>query len=291
MTTLGPNTTAGTYEFQVLDLLHDPNANKWQLPQIDMYINLARKKLVMDTGCLRSLQPAFLTPGVEQYTFGQVTGGSILNPGSNYANPSVVFSGGGGIGVAATVGQSGGAVNTISFTNFGSGYSSVPSFTLSDAGPGSGAQLAFGIINVNTYDFLGVNVFQGTERYSLRWQPFRVFSALFRPFATSSYQRQPAAWTTYGDNSIFIAPTPDFSYAVEWDTVILPTPFVSGDTTTPDTIPVVAQDPIPFYAAYLAKNNAQNYGEAETFLKLYRETLREVVAVYTGRLPDPYESA
>jgi hypothetical protein len=289
VTTLGPSTTPGTYEFQVLDLLHDPNNNRWSLPQIDGYINEARRQLVMDTGCLRSLQQSYVTQGQEQYVFGQVTGGVVLAGGSGYAGPSVSFSGGGGSSVAATLSESGGAVNTISFTNFGSGYSSVPSNTVSDSGAGTGASLAFGIINVNTYDILGVHLLWGTERYTLQWYPFRNFSAWYRPYTAATYQRQPVAWAVYGDNSIFLGPTPDQSYAIEFDTIVLPTPIATGDTTTVDPIPPMVQDPIKFYAAYLAKNNAQSYGEAENFLGQYRRRLTEVTSVYTGRIPDVYQ--
>ena len=232
MTTLGPSTTPGTYEFQVLDLLHDPNANRWSLPQVDGYINEARRQLVMDTGCLRSLQQSYLTQGTEQYTFGQVTGGVVVSGGTGYSGPSVAFSGGGGTGVAATLSQSGGAVNAIAF----SGYSSVPSNVVSDAGAGAGAQLAFGIINVYTYDVLGVHVYWGTQRYTLQWRPFSLFSATYRPYTAASFQRQPEAWAVYGNNTIFIGPTPDQSYAVEFDTIILPTPIATGDTTTIDPV-------------------------------------------------------
>jgi hypothetical protein len=81
---------------------------------------------------------------------------------------------------------------------------------------------------------------------------------------------------------------PDQTYAVEFDTIILPTPFPIGDTTTVDPIASKSQDPIKFYAAYLAKNNAQNYGEAAQFKAQYDTCMKDVVGVYTGRLPDPY---
>lgn len=288
MTTLGPSTTPGTYEFQVLDQLHDPNENRWSGPQIDGYINEARKQTVMDTGCLRTLQTNYITGGIEQYQFGQVSGGVILTPGASYSSPSISFSGGGGTGVAATLSQSGGAVNTISFSAFGSGYSSAPVATVTDSGAGTGATVQVGVINVNTYDILGIHLLWGTERYTLQWYPFRQFSAWFRPFTAASYQRQPVCWAVYGDNSIFIGPTPDQSYAIEIDSVVLPTPFVVGDTTTVDNIPPMCQDPIKFYAAYLAKSNAQNYGEAEKKLEEYQRRVKEVVGVYTGRLPDVY---
>ena len=287
MTTLGPSTTPGTYEFQVLDQLHDPNAQKWTIPQIDGYINEARRQLVMDTGCLRTLQQSYVTQGQEQYIFGQVTGASILTQGAGYSAPTIAFSGGGGTGVAATVSVSGGAVNTITFTNFGSGYSSAPTATISDS-TGLGATVAVGIINLNTYDVLNASLYWGTARYAMEWRPFRWFSAWIRPYNAQSYQRQPAYWSTYGDNSLFVGPTPDQTYAIEFDTVILPTPFVTGDTTTQDAIPPMSQDPIKFYAAYLAKNNSQNYGEAEQFRNQYNRRLNEVTSAYTGRIPDLY---
>jgi hypothetical protein len=287
VTTLGPSTTAGTYEFQVLDLLHDPNFNRWSQSQIDTYINTARKQLVMDTGCLRSLQESYCTAGQEQYQFGQVTGASITAGGSSYTAPTVSFSGGGGSGVAATLGVTGGAVTSITFTNFGSGYSSAPTASISDL-TGTGAAIAVGIINVNTFDVLAVNPLWGTERYSLQWMPFRTFSAWMRPFTASAYQRQPAAWAVYGEASLFLGPTPDQTYALEWDSIILPTPFVVGDTSTVDAIPSRSQDPIQFYAAYLAKRNSRAFGEAESFLQDYRRRLTEVVGAYTGRVPDVY---
>ena len=290
MTTLGPVSTAGTYEFQVTDLLHDPAFARWSQAQIDTYINTARKQTVMDTGCLRSLQVGYLTSGVEQYNFGSITGAIITAGGSGYVNPSVNFSGGGGSGAAATVAQSGGAVNTITFTNFGSGYTSAPTASITDAGPGVGAAASVGVINVNTFDVLAVNPLWGTQRYQLQWLPFREFTAQFRPWTAASFQRQPVCWAVYGQTSVFIGPTPDQSYPVEFDSVILPTPFAVNDTTTNDAIPPMVQDPIQFYAAYLAKRNSQSFGEAETFLNDYRRRVMEVVAAYSGRLPDPYQN-
>lgn len=288
MTTLGPSTTPGTYEFQVLDLLHDPNAARWSLSQIDGYINEARRQLVMDTGCLRTLQTSYITQGVEQYPFGSISGAAILTPGTNYSAPAVAFSGGGGSGVAATLSQSGGAVNTITFSNYGSGYSTAPTATVTDTGAGSGATIGVGVINVNTYDILNVNLLWGTQRYTLQWLPFSAFSARFRPYTAASYQRQPVCWAPYGEAGIFLGPTPDQTYAVEFDSIVLPTPFATGDTTTIDPIPPRNQDPVKFYAAYLAKNNAQNYGEAEQFRGQYLMRLHEVSASYTRRVPDVY---
>jgi len=288
MTYLAPNTTPGTYEFAVCDLLHDYFV-RWTQSQIDTYINLARRQLVMDTGCLRSLQASYITGGTEQYFFGQVTGAVVTAGGSLYTAPTIAFTGGGGTGAAATLSVAGGAVNGIAFTSFGVGYTSPPSYAITDL-TGSGAQIALGILSANTYDMLGVHLYWGTERYTLQWRAFREFSAWWRPFAAYAYQRQPAVWAVYGDNSIFVGPVPDQSYQVEFDSLILPTPFAVNDSTTPDPIPVQKQDPIPFYAAYLAKRNSKAFGEAESFLQDYRRRLGDVIAAYTGRIPDIYQN-
>jgi hypothetical protein len=287
MTTLGPVTDPTTYEWAVCDLLHDQFV-RWTQPQIDTYINAARAKMVKDTGCLRTLQTAYLTQAREQYVFGQVTGCSIVAGGSGYSAPTVTFAGGGGVGAAATLAVTNGAITAINFSSYGANYTSAPIPTI--VGAGSGAQLQVGVISVLTYDILAISNFWGTQRYGLEWAPFRLFSARFRPFLSSAYQQQPGFWSAYGDNSFFIAPTPDQTYMVEVDSVILPTPFAVGDTTTIDTIPVLRQDPVSYYAAYLAKLNSRNFGEAQSFLEQYRVKTQENQATYVGRIPDVYQS-
>jgi hypothetical protein len=282
-------TLLSTYEVQVADLLHDLNNTKWTIPQLDRYINEARRKLVKDTGCLRTLQQAFVTQAQEAYTFGQITGGVINAGGANYTAPTIAFSGGGGgSGVAATLGVSGGAVNAINFTNFGSGYTSVPSYLITDA-TGSGASLSFGILSANTFDILNTSIVWGSQRYSLEWRAFRILSALMRQWLAASYTRQPVMWATYGQSQTYLGPPPDQSYPVEWDTIILPTDL--ADYVTNDPIPIVMQDSIKFYAAHTAKFNSQSFGEAESFLGQYRNKMLEDCAAYTGRIPNIYAAA
>lgn len=276
------------YEVQVKDLLHDPNSNIWTIQQIDRYINEARRRLVIDTGCLRTLQESYITQGQEQYTFGQVSGVAILNGGTGYTGtPTITFSGGGGSGVAATLTASGGAVNTITFTNFGSGYTSTPSYVIS--GTGTGATLDIGILSFNTYDVIGISPLWGSQRYPMQWRPFSVMSALLRQWTSTTYQRQPVMFSTYANTSLYIGPPPDQTYQVEFDSIILPTDL--ADYVTPDPIPLICQDPIQFYAAYRAKFNQQSFGEAETMLNEYRRLVFETSASPTRRIPDIYTAA
>jgi hypothetical protein len=429
--------TIATYEVQVADLLHDALQQYWSLTQLDRYINEARTKLVMDTGCLRTLQTAYLTQGQEAITFGQVTGALISVPGTGYvAGQALPFSGGGGSGVAATLGVTAGAVTSISFTNFGSGYSSAPtafaangsgslssvtvvgpgagytsaplitisggggalaqanasmglytgslvtgsSYSVGDvmtlaagtytrpakflvtaigcggvisifyiidggdysvlpgtnsplttvSGTGSGstvtpqtwyvssvtpvtggsgytsaptatatlggasaqailstaitsvnaATIIAGVINVNTYDVLGVNLVWGNQRIPLDWKPWSEFSAAARTWV--GLQRRPVMWAVYGDNQIYVGPIPDQTYTIEVDTVILPTA-IAGSTIDP--IPAVAQSPIAYYAARVAKFNDQRFGEAAMFMEQYNLRMADVTNAYTRRLP------
>lgn len=274
------------YETQVADLLHDPSHVVWSVTQLDRYINEARRQTVRDSGCLRKLQTAYLSPGQESYTFGQVTGAVISAGGTSYTNPSVTFTGGGGSGVAATVAQSGGAVNAITFSSFGSGYTSAPTANITDTGAGNGAQIALGVVDVNTYDVLGISVVWGSERYALLWQPFSAFSARLRGWLSTSYQRQPVMWAVYGNTQFYVGPPPDQPYPFELDTIILPTDLAGSAA---DPIPPIMQDPIKFYAAHLAKFNMQAYGEAEMLKQAYQRTVLECDAAYTRRVPNPYE--
>lgn len=276
-------TTLNQYELQLDDLLHDPNNQVWSQSQLDRYINEARRQIVMDTGCLRSLQTCYLTQGQESYTFGQVTGAVINSGGSNYSSPAISFAGGGGSGVAATLTQSGGAVNAINFTSFGSGYTTAPAATVTDGGSGTGAQIVTGVLNVNTYDVLAVSVIWGAERYQLDWYPFSQVSKYIRTWLSTNYQRQPIAWAVYGEQQIFISPPPDQNYQCEIDTIILPTDLT--DYTTNDPIPVLNQDCIKFYAAHLAKFNIEAYGEAEIFKARYTDKMLNCQAAYTRRIP------
>lgn len=277
-------TTLNQYEFQVADVLRDPNQQIWSIAQLDAYINEARRQVVMDTGCLRSLQLSYITQGVEQYAFGQVGGGVITAGGSGYTTPPTIsFAGGGGTGVAATLGVAGGAVNTISFSSFGSGYTSAPIPTITPTGGGTGASVTLGVTNVSSYDILDISIFWGNERCRMGWAAWSEFSRVVRAWTATSYQRLPVMWAVYGDNQFFVGPPPDQTYQIELDTVILPTDLT--DYVTADVIPLVTQDPVKFYAAHLAKLNNQAYGEAETLLATYRRRLLECAAAYTRRMP------
>jgi hypothetical protein len=278
-------TTLSNYEVQVSDLLHDPNNKTWTLVQLDRYINEARRQLVADTGCLRTLQSSYITVGQEAYTYGQVCGAAISGTMTGYlTGDTVSFSGGGGTGVAATLTVASGAVTAITFTNFGSGYTSAPTASITTAG-GAGAVITVGIISVNTLDVIRVAVTWGGLKATMKWAPFSTFSAMYRQ--SVGMQGRPFVWSDYGANQIYIALVPDQTYPVEFDSVVSPAD-LSGSTVDP--IIVNYQSPIKYYAAALAKYFDQSYGEGAVFQRRYEDSvLRTLGQVVTSRIPDVYQ--
>ncbi|HSQ38446.1 MAG TPA: hypothetical protein VLS92_11200, partial [Acidimicrobiia bacterium] len=75
---------------------------------------------------------------------------SLDTPGSGYTDPvAVVFSGGGGIGAAATAAVVDGAITDLILTDGGTGYTSAPTVTFTDVGgTGSGAAATATITNI-----------------------------------------------------------------------------------------------------------------------------------------------
>lgn len=77
-------------------------------------------------------------------------GATITNGGTGYTNPTVTFSGGGGSGAAATVAQASGVIQSITFTNFGTGYTSAPTITVHDS-TGTGAAITAQLSSAPTH--------------------------------------------------------------------------------------------------------------------------------------------
>lgn len=136
-----------------------------------------------------------------------------------------------------------------------------------------------------TMDILNINLFWGNTRVPLYYMPWTDFNAQLRFW--QNYVGRPVAFSIYGPQQFYVGPTPDQTYTIEADTVIAPQPLVN--TTDIDTIPDPWTDPVPVYAAYLAKYKEQSYGEAEIFLQQYRQRIQAVLSgTMTRRLFSPY---
>ena len=139
----------------------------------------------------------------------------------------------------------------------------------------------------STMDILNINIIWGNSRIPLRYMPWTQFNAELRFW--QNYIGRPIAFSMYGPTSFYISPVPDQIYAMELDTVILPTPLVTDAQV--DEIPDPWTAPVAFYACYKAKFKEQSYGEAEIFKQEYTKQAQSVLATtYTRRMPSPYSS-
>ncbi len=137
-----------------------------------------------------------------------------------------------------------------------------------------------------TVDILGVQLIFGNTRYSLRWYDYTYFTAFYRPW--TQYKQIPVAFTIYGPNILWIAPTPNVNYAAsEFDTAVIPDNLINDNTV--DRIPAPYTDAVKYYAARLAKLRMQQYEEALAYDKLYTQRVNELNAMYPRRIHNIYE--
>ena len=137
-----------------------------------------------------------------------------------------------------------------------------------------------------TMDVINLNVYWGNSRIPLRYVSWTQFNAQMRYWI--NYQGQPVIYSMYGPNKYFVAPVPDQDYVTELDTVVRPTDLAALDDVDTDIVDPL-KDPVPFYAAYMAKFKEQSYGEAELFKQQYVQQLQNVLSTtFTRRMPDPY---
>jgi len=140
---------------------------------------------------------------------------------------------------------------------------------------------------IQTMDILNINLYWGNTRIPLRYLPWTQFNAELRFW--QNYYGRPIAFTVYGQQAFYLAPVPDQVYAMELDTIILPTPLVN----TSDVDPIISPwtDPVAYYACHTAKFKEQSYGEAEIFLNQYKAKAMSVINTsFTRRMPDPYST-
>lgn len=143
----------------------------------------------------------------------------------------------------------------------------------------TGAAGVQGVINVRT-----AWVTVGTGQRFLYTRPFEWFS-LFRLNSPVPRTGPPVTWSQYGQGAeartspnpvgggtIHIAPVPDDAYTLKLDCVCYP--IALADDTTPEAIPYLWTDAVPYFAAYLALLSAQSasrQADAQRMMTLYTQ--------------------
>jgi hypothetical protein len=275
------------YIIQTRRLLHDATGQYWSDAELTDYINTARLRVVSDTGCNRVLQIGAISANVEQYSFGGVTGVQILTSNNLFATvPGVVFTGGGGAGAAGTAIMAGTAPNltvqSVTMTSGGTGYTGAPAVSFTGAGT---ATATAGVLVKNTLDILNATLQWGAVRIPMNYMAYTQLNRDMR--GLMQYTQRPVTFSVYGQNAVFLGPVPDQMYIVEWDSVVIPANLVLP--ADPDVIIMPYTDPIPFYAAYLAKFKEGEMTEADRFRAEYVRKAKEALgASFTRRIVNQY---
>ena len=277
--------TLSSYLTEVQRLLHDANAVFWSTSELTDYINDARERVVRDTGCLRTLQitsTPLSNTGVVAIPWANglaVTAGQFIF--SNIFIYEVTVSGVLDTDAAPYPTGSNTFPPSTPFTN--------GTATLQYSSNAEVISLAALPNGIQTLDVLNVTLYWGNSRIPLRYLPWSNFNAQLRYW--QNYVGRPICFSTYGQGQLYIAPVPDQSYAIEVDTVILPTALSLNNPTQVDSIVDPYTTPVAFYAAYKAKYKEQSYGEAEIYKQEYAKHVQAVLnSTYTRRIPDPYSS-
>ena len=136
----------------------------------------------------------------------------------------------------------------------------------------------------NALSIIGISVIVGSLRQALGFRPFSQFQAFARSYV--NWKQFPTLFSIY-QRTVYFFPVPDQSYVSEWDTVIVPSDLVDDTSTDPLYFPY--DEPVAYYAAFLAKFEEQQMTEAEEFkIEYKRQYLNALAHSYQTRIPDPY---
>lgn len=297
-----------SYESNVRALLNDPLAQFYTSANIDNWINQARVETAKKTGCIRLLTPS--SAPVDTI--------SVTNGGSGYSTATVTVSAPDAIGgsfttATATASLLAGQVTSITITNPGTGYVTVPTVTITGNGTGATATAALEphlttVLNQEVYTFastatilqsiyggvqgvigvLDVAVSWGAMKPSLQWQPWSLFQAYAR--AINQGTNWPQVWSQYAvgeTGSAYLYPIPSGTYEMQWDCFCTPQAMTSLQTV--DLIPDNWTTPVFYYACYLAYLNAQRKDDANDMYQRWERACADSAQYSTpSRTPSFY---
>ncbi len=137
-------------------------------------------------------------------------------------------------------------------------------------------------------DVTNLTVLWGSQRVPMEWYSWTQFNALFRPWTVN--ESRPTCWAFAGSSPatqlIYVQPVPDQDYTAQMDCFYIPVDLV--DDSTVDELAYPFDSPVPYYAAHMAKESEQSYGEAKEFLEQYAKKAMEAINSFTRRMQSAY---
>lgn len=282
--------TLASYRLECRRLLHDATGKFWTNAELNDYVNDGRLRTAAFTGTVRRLFTVYLSANLEQYPIGGVTGGNVTAGGSGYTVVTINITGD-GTGASAIGILGGGKLQSIQVQDPGTGYTTA---TFTATGDGTGAVIAAptsiapNCIPTPTIDIMNITPLWGNQRIPLRYMPWTEFNARLRSWVVNP--QTPVVWSRYGTSggTAFLGPIPDQTYQTEFDTAWGTDDLVSdSDIDTQLVYPY--SSPVAYYACWKAKFQQQAFGDADTFMNVFKQKIVEAhAAVQMRRIPNPY---
>ena len=289
------------YIADVQEILHDSTASVWPLQRVISRINDARIDVARDMHCIRkNVVGIQLIPGKEIYDMtGAIAGATVTAGGSNYtgATVPVTFSAApaGGVTALGTGNITSGALTSITMTQWGSGYTSIPVITIGGAGSGASAA-AVALFQSNP---LSTNIGQpitpnkisfiwNGERRTLKYASFMLFDAYARMWV-QNFNAPPGIWTHHQQEQlVYIQPPPDQLYLSEWDIIFLPAPLVANSD-----VDTQIKEPwgraLQFRAASYLLEKLRNSSQVIEMERRYSDMVPHIITTSSGiRIPNIY---
>jgi hypothetical protein len=174
----GTSGTQGLGAFQVVSPNNNPNKVEWQggvNVQTNASIGGSPNSSLLISGQITSTLAA--TAGVPTIAGGRVTSIPVTSGSSGYTSiPTVTITGGGGTGAIATATLTNGVVTAITVTNGGTGYTRTPTITLSAPGIQLEKRGSMDLIITND----NTSTFQGSWLVPLVMQPALMLPSNYR---------------------------------------------------------------------------------------------------------------
>jgi hypothetical protein len=276
-------------------LIHDPNASDFTDATLTGFINQGRTRVALDTQCVQTYFSGLNTIARQEiYPLTGFVGGAIVTAGgANYTNPTISISGGGGTGAAASAVVQNGVIIAVNMTNWGTGYGSVPTYSVTDPS-GSGATL-FLVVGFNIINWLQpLDILWGSLRMNFDYLPFMVFNTYARAYQLLF--SRPGCFTVHlGNQQVFVYPIPDQAYPMAITASIVPLPLINPPDLDTQVI-APWNDAVKLYAAHLCYSSLQNLDMANFYYSglpqnpgKYDLRVRQLPASVTPyRVPNPY---
>jgi len=136
----------------------------------------------------------------------------------------------------------------------------------------------------NAFDVNSITLIYGNQRVLLGQVAFTELTRDQRTW--TNWQSVPIKWAKLNPYTVYVGPAPSQAYSTIWDVSSYTTPLAA--LTDTDPLPYPYTEPIPYWAARLAKIDERQYEEANAFEEQFAMFISDAINAKTGMVPNYY---